>query len=199
MSNNYATIIDQNLKQLFDRDLAERAGALPARIDNDTMIFKAFGKTCTLCRDGIFLDRDQETGPMGIVISLYALQAKAVPPVFEPFQSFKELPDSMPYVGAFTNRTEQSLVPIVARLADAKQRLTAQLDGDRPPPEISGDIAFMVKPLPKIALCYVCYEADEDFPPAVTCLFSRNAQTFLSTDALADLGEYTSKTIKELL
>ena len=199
MSNNYAAIIEQNLKQLYDRDLAERAAALPARIENDTLVFRAFGKKCTLRRDGVFLDQDQETGPMGIVISLYALQTKAEPPVFEPFQSFKELPNSMPYVGAFTNRTEQTLVPVVARLAVEEQGVMSQLDGDQPPPEISGDIAFLVKPLPKIALCYVCYQADEDFPPAVTCLYSHNAQAFLTTDALADLGEYTSKTIKEMV
>ena len=57
----------------------------------------------------------------------------------------------------------------------------------------------MVRPLPKIALCYVFYEADEEFPPSVTCLYSHNAHLFMPTDGLADVGEYTSRTILDLL
>jgi hypothetical protein len=56
----------------------------------------------------------------------------------------------------------------------------------------------VVHPLPKIALCYIVYKADEDFPASVTCLFSANAHRFLPTDALADTGEYTSKKILEI-
>jgi len=47
----------------------------------------------------------------------------------------------------------------------------------------------------KIALCYLFYEADEDFPASATCLYSTYAEQFLPVDALADVGEYTSRTI----
>ena len=40
---------------------------------------------------------------------------------------------------------------------------------------------------------------DEDFPASVTCLYSANAHRFMPTDALADLGEYTSRRILELI
>jgi len=40
---------------------------------------------------------------------------------------------------------------------------------------------------------------DDEFPASVTCLFSQNAADFLSTDALADTGEYTSKKIFDIL
>jgi hypothetical protein len=53
--------------------------------------------------------------------------------------------------------------------------------------------------LPKIALGYIFYEADEDIPASVTCLFSNNANGFLPMDALADVGEYTSKRIIEMM
>ena len=131
--------------------------------------------------------------------SLYALQTKAGALVTEPFKSFKELPDSMPYTGAFANRTEQALIPYVDRLASARLQVIDHFDGSDAPAGVSGDFALVVRPLPKIALCYVGYAADEDFPAAVTCLYSRNADQFLSTDALADLGEYTTRAIKALL
>jgi hypothetical protein len=63
---------------------------------------------------------------------------------------------------------------------------------------VGGDFAFVVYPLPKIALCYIFYMADDDFPASGTCLYSSNARQFLALDALADVGEYTSKKIIDL-
>jgi hypothetical protein len=197
--NNYAAIIQNNIRQLFEMDLDERATALTAQHQDGTLIFKAFGHQCTLGPQGITLDNCEESGPRGIVISLYGLQAQDDALVGQPFKSFKELPGSMPYVGAFTNRTEQALTPYVDRLISAKQQVIDCFDGGDAPDDMSGDCVLVVRPLPKIALCYACYAADEDFPAAVTCLYSRNADHFLSTDALADLGEYTTKAIQALL
>ena len=52
-----------------------------------------------------------------------------------------------------------------------------------------------LNPLPKIALCYHFYLPDEDFPANVTCLYANNADRFLPTDALADVGEYMSRAL----
>ena len=62
-----------------------------------------------------------------------------------------------------------------------------------------GDFAFVLYPLPKIAMYYIFYEADEEFPATVNCLFSDNANSFLPVDGLADLGEYSSKKILEIV
>ncbi|MFO7839384.1 MAG: DUF3786 domain-containing protein [Desulfosalsimonadaceae bacterium] len=75
------------------------------------------------------------------------------------------------------------------KMADAIRELFSGRDA---PAEVSGDFAFVLYPLPKIALCYIFYEADEEFPASVTCLFSNNAREFLPVDALADVGEHTS-------
>jgi hypothetical protein len=56
-----------------------------------------------------------------------------------------------------------------------------------------------VKPLPKIALCFIGYLADEEFPASATCLFSSNASDFMPMDGLADVGEYTARTICRLI
>ena len=64
---------------------------------------------------------------------------------------------------------------------------------------MGGDFSFVVYPLPKIALCYIFYDPDEDFPASVTCLFSNNARRFLPLDGLADVGEYTSRKILEIV
>ena len=58
---------------------------------------------------------------------------------------------------------------------------------------------MLLYPLPKIALCTIFYLADDEFPPSATCLFSANALDFMPLDGLADVAEYTSKKIIQMV
>jgi len=195
MTDNYAKIVRSNLQKLY-RDLpADLARALPAKQNGDQFEFDAFGQKCLIQPDGIFLGNELQDGVVGILISLYALHAKPEPYVLEPFQAFKDLPNSMPYAGAFVTHTQQILVPYVESIKNNQDRIVEQFQGQKAPADVGGDFAFVVYPLPKIALCYIFYEADDDFPASATCLYSNNAQHFLTIAGLADVGEYTSKKI----
>jgi Domain of unknown function (DUF3786) len=199
MSNNYAKIVQDNLKKLFENLPTDFADALPAKQNGDTFIFEAFGDTCEIRSDGIFLGQVQQTGVIGILISLYALNTKSEACLVEPLKAFKDFPNSMPYAGAFVTHTQQILVPHVDNIERLSSRIIETLNGCNAPAGIGGDFSFMVYPLPKIALCYIFYEADEDFPASVTCLYSNNTHSFLPIDALADVGEYTSKKILDII
>ena len=195
MSNNYAKIVQDNLNKLYQNLPADLANVLPAQQNEDSFLFEAFGDTCEIRSDGIFLGEVQQTGVIGILISLYALNAKLDPCLVEPLKAFKDLPNSMPYAGAFVTHTQQILVPYVEKIRVSTPRIMETLNGCKSPSNVGGDFSFMVYPLPKVALCYIFYEADEDFPASVTCLYSNNAISLLPIDALADVGEYTSKKI----
>ena len=164
-----------------------------------SILFEAFGETCEIRSDGIFLGEVQQTGVIGILISLYALSANTEVCLIESLKAFKDLPNSMPYAGAFVTHTQQILVPYVEKIQEFTDRIIETLNGGQAPSNAGGDFSFMVYPLPKIALCYIFYEADEDFPASVTCLYSNNAISFLPIDGLADVGEYTSKRIIDLV
>lgn len=198
MENSYAKIVQDNIDRLY-RDCSDRAEAMPAEREGDAFIFDAFGERCRLQPDGIYLESERQTGALGILISLYALHAKAVPCVREPFQGFKDLPNSMPYVGAFSSHTERILVPQVELIREYAPAIVERFHGQEAPSAVGGDFSFVLLPLPKIALCYIFYRADEEFPATVTCLFSQNAVEFMPVDALADVGEYTSRKILEIL
>lgn len=105
----------------------------------------------------------------------------------------------MPCVGAFKAHAEQLPVPHVSKIKESVQIVTDSLKGEKPPEGTGGDFPFMVYPLPKIALCYIFHEADDDFPASVTCLYSNNARLFHPADGHADAGEYCSKTILRLI
>ena len=197
--SNYEQIIKNNLQHLYSHLPADLEDRLPAsRIENDFK-FQAFGENCRISQQYIQLGAKTEFGPAGIVITLYALQAAEIACQVSPFKAFREMPDSMPYVGAFASNTERILVDHIDKIEQAANRITQQFNGSQGTHADAGDFSFTVYPLPKIALNYVFYRADDDFPAAVTCLFSSNAATFLPTDALADTGEYTSKKIMGII
>ena len=199
MADNYARIVRQNLEQLDWNDHDGLVARLPARPTAGGLAFRAFGRDCLLSEKQILLDGRPETGPVGILVSLYALHCRPEPAVIFPCKAFKELPGSQPYVAAFANRTEAVLAPRVDDLMERLDAVRAAFDGADAPAPMPGDAAVVLRPLPKIALCYLLYRSDQDFPAAATCLFGANAERFLPTDALADVGEYTSRRLLELV
>ena len=170
-----------------------------AEVVDQELKFRAFGGQCHMNAGGITINGCPETGPLGIILSLYALNAVSDPMQLLPFKAFKEFPDSMPYVGAFASHTEKILVAAVDGIQLHQDKIWDAMLGEPGPSDMGGDTVFCVRPLPKIALCYILYQADEDFPPSVTCLYSNNANRFIPMDGLADVGEYTSRSILEII
>jgi hypothetical protein len=197
--DNYTKLAKDNLARLYGKLPGDLAVRLPGEKNGQAYSFRAFGQPCILSPSGIRLNGIEPPGVIGILLSLYALNAVSEPPILEPLRAFKEFPGSAPYAGAFASHTEQILVPAVHRIKAQTGLIMQRLSGQRPPLSIGGDFAFVVRPLPKILLCYIFYEADEDFPPSVVCLYSSNADRFMPIDGLADVGEYTSKTILAMI
>ena len=199
MKSNYAAIIAQNLFSLATMDPSERCAAMAAAYQDQSYSFQAFGRKCTISPQTVLLGDEEQWGPPGIILSLYALNATSAPCQLEPLQAFKAFPNSAPYVGAFASHTEQILVPAVDRIIERHQDVAGAMAGQPAPAELGGDDAMVVFPLPKIALCYIFYRADEDFPASATCLFSNNAREHMPLDGLADVGEYPSRAMLEMV
>ena len=199
MADNYSRIVQDNLNRLYGnlpKDLAEK---LPGEQDGERFIFDAFGERCVIGPKDITLGEKEHSSVFGILISLYVLNASSDICIPSPLKSFREFPGSMPYVGAFTTHTEQLLIPHVDKIKETVQKITTVLKGEEAPSGVGGDFSFIVYPLPKIALCYIFYQADDDFPASVTCLYSNNANQFMPVDGLGDVGECTSRKILDLI
>ncbi|MDY6832261.1 MAG: DUF3786 domain-containing protein [Thermodesulfobacteriota bacterium] len=199
MDTNYTPLIRQNLSALYENLPDNLACMLPAKQDGDRFVFPAFGKICTLSPEGVFLGKEMLHDARGIILSLYALHAADEPADVTVFRAFKEFENTMPYAGAFATHTEQVLAPHAGAIKARLTTIKTLLNGGNAPAGLGGDFSFVANPVPKIFLCYLVYEADEEFPAAVTCLYSANAANFLPIDALADVGEYTSRAIIDLV
>jgi len=192
MSTHYEKIIRDNLAQVY-RKFDELERCLPAMKRGRQFHFRAFGEDCLLDPDGVSFSERPENGPKALLVSLYARYVRPDPVGLDPFKSFKDLPGSMPYHGAFAVNSERVLVPHVPGIEKNQKKILKFFEGEGNPKGAAGDFSLLLYPLPKIALCYVFYRADDEFPPSVTCLFSANADVMMPLDGLADVAEYTSK------
>jgi hypothetical protein len=199
METNYGKIIGKNLAKIFFQRPQDLETSLKAERQGDQYCLRAFGKDCCLGPDSVSFLGEPDSGPRGLLVSLYGIFANSEQIQLEPMKAFRELPDSTPYHGAFTANSEAVLVPHVTWIMEKQDLIKETFDGQGGLPGLSGDFSFILFPLPKIALCYVFYLPDEEFPASATCLFSANALSFMPLDGLADVGEYTSKGIIELV
>ncbi len=195
MPTQYEKLIQDNLLEAFKRPLAELERSLGAKRDGISLVFPAFGRMCRIDAEQVSLSDSPVLDPKGLIISLYARHAVPRKIQCEPFAAYKEFDGTMPYQGAFSANSECVLIPHVPMI-QKKAGLIKEAFGGRNGD--SGDFSLVLYPLPKIALCYVFYLSDEEFPASATVLFSANARTFMPLDGLADVAEYTSKEIIQL-
>ena len=199
MADNYEKLIHDNLDRFYQNLPEDLSLILSGDREGDTFIFEAFGEECRVRPEGIHLGGSEETGAMGILISLSILNITPEPSILQPLKAFKDFEGSMPYIGAFSSHTEKILIPYVAKVEESQNHIIECMQGKDAFQIAGGDFSFFLRPLPKITLCYIFYHADEDFSASAVCLFSKNADKFLPLDAMADVGEYTSKKIIQIL
>jgi len=196
VSTQYGKIIDDNLREAFARSIPELERSTGATWNGGVLSFRAFGEACCVETDKVTLSGKSSLDPKGLLVSLYARHAAPEEIQIEPLTSFRDFQGSMPYQGAFSANSERALIPHVPQIqenADAIKEVFGGAVG------AMGDFSLILYPLPKIALSYLFYLADEEFPAAATILFSANALSFMPLDGLADLAEYTSKEIIHLV
>ncbi len=200
MAGNYEAILQQYLKEAWGRGFEFLLKAVPAeRGQDEELCFRAFGTECRAGADRILLDGKPETGPKGVLIAIYLARVPLGLLTLTPLTAFKEIPDSGPYQAAFAANAERLLVPAVERIFQNQQAILDAFSGHVNHDAPSGDFSFTLYPLPKIPLYYIFHRADEEFPAAVTCLFGARAHQFMPLDALADVAEYTGRTLLSLL
>ena len=196
MTSNYEKIIKGNLSKLFSQPPSRLHISLGAERSGESLLLRAFGQDCSIDHEKVTLSHSESVDPKGLIVSLYALHANPEQLQLEPFKSFKDFPGSMPYQGAFSANSERVLVPYVPLVKKRKEEIKAVFDGED---GHDGDFSFILYPLPKIALYYIFYLPDDEFPASVTSLFCANALSFMPLDGLADVAEYTSKEIIRLV
>ena len=95
MTDNYEKIVQYNLNQLYGNLPKDLSNNLPGDQEGERFVFDAFGEKCLIEPKGITLGDKEHSSVFGILISLYALNARPDICVPLPLKAFKEFPDSM--------------------------------------------------------------------------------------------------------
>jgi hypothetical protein len=198
MTTHYEKLLLANISEAYRESASDLHERLPARKEGSVHHLRAFGEDCCVTPESVLFSGTPDTGPRGLLLSLYARHVGPEPIRMAPFKAFRDLPNSMPYQGAFSANCERRLIPHVPRIRVLSEQIKAAFEGGDGAPSLGGDFSLLLFPLPKIALTYVFYLPDEEFPASVTCLFSANALSFMPLDGLADVGEYTSRRLAEM-
>ena len=196
---NYERITHDHLSRLYAQLPDGLESMLHAEKREGRFYFRAFGEECCLGPEMITLSDKPIVDPRAVLISLYAIHASPEPIRLEAFKSFRDFPNSMPYQGAFSANSERVLVSHVPLINEKQQNIRNVFDGRDGLSGSGGDFSFILFPFPKIALCYIFYLQDEEFPASITCLFSANALSFIPLDGLADVAEYTTNKIIQII
>ena len=139
-------------------------------------------------RESVSLLSGIESVPIGekLLILHYLVTAKGTPPSGEPV-SFKELPEGVVYYPTFYKR---AIRPLLNKYGASPGKLieAAALIGGVSEPQ--GDSAVTVKAFPRVAVTWVLWRGDDEFPAEGTILVDRGIQDYLPTEDIAVLCQH---------
>jgi hypothetical protein len=119
------------------------------------------------------------------ILMLHYLTTANGQPLVKNWISFKELPDGAIYNEPFTRRT---IKPMLDTFSDNPQNLVRLAEEIGGKAGDIGDVSVTLPVFPQVAITYVIWEGDEEFPATGTVLFDGSAKAYLPTEDYALLS-----------
>jgi hypothetical protein len=128
---------------------------------------------------------DAEPVPISerLLILHYLVTAGGAPPRGE-WISFKDLPDGLLYYSTFYKRTVKLLLK---KFGDSPAKLTAAAAKIGGIPVKMGDAAVIIQAFPKVAVSWVLWQGDDEFPAEGNVLLDRGITDYLPTEDIVVL------------
>ena len=185
----YAESYDLAFNKLRQADLADvclKSGAVP--VDTDTVRLRFLNQDYRIDRlpGTVTLGSEAEPLPIAerLLILHYLVTAGGTPPGNGQI-SFKEVPEGVVYYPTFYKRAIRPLLTkfgaAPAELIPAAAALFGGVDAHQ------GDAAVTVQAFPKVAVTWVLWRGDDEFPAEGTILVDRNIQDYLPTEDIVVL------------
>ncbi len=124
-----------------------------------------------------------------IILLHYLIRADGTAPGGDPIP-YKEIPGGLLYAGVFEKRVVDPLIKEFGQTAERFLRAGIAMGGEE---ATFGDVSFSLKILPRVAMTFVLWKGDQEFPPAIQVLFDRVVDRYLSLEDVVVLGEMTSR------
>jgi hypothetical protein len=175
----------EKLRQADLADVALKSGAVQVGADVVRLPFLGRGHLVDRLQDRVILDPDTEPVPISerLLILHYLVTAGGAPPGGE-WIAFKELPDGRLYDSTFYKRTVKLLLK---KFGDSPAKLIAAAANIGGIPVKMGDAAVTVQAFPKVAVTWVLWRGDDEFPAEGSVLLDRGVPDYLPTEDIVVL------------
>ncbi|MHB8909002.1 MAG: DUF3786 domain-containing protein [Syntrophales bacterium] len=184
----YAESYNLAFSRLRQADLADvclKSGAV--FLDADTIQLRFLNREYRIARlpGTVTLVPETEPVPVGesLLILHYLVTARGTPSGTGQI-SFKEVPEGVVYYPTFYKR---AIRPLLARFGAAPAGLLPAAAVFGGVDAHQGDAAVTVQAFPKVAVTWVLWKGDDEFPAEGTILVDRNIQDYLPTEDIVVL------------
>lgn len=176
-------------------EMAQRVSALYNE-EEDALLLGMLGQDYVIRRNGIFLHGQKAPDIHESVIYDYLFSTGSTLAMM-PWRSIGDFsggpaPD-------FRKRVEQPISQYAADILSRANSLMPLFDAQPAQSIIGGDMALLVRALPKVYLHVDLSRETEEFPAEAWVLFSNNANQFLGVASLQTLGELLKDRMLSLL
>lgn len=175
----------EKLRQADPADIALKSGA--TRVGADLVRLRFLDRDYLVDRrsERVTLDPDTEPAPIAerLLILHYLVTASGAPPSGE-WISFKDIPDGLLYHSTFYKRTVKLLLK---KFGDSPAKLTVAASKIGGVPVKMGDAAVTVRAFPKVAVTWVLWQGDDEFPAEGSVLLDRGITDYLPTEDIVVL------------
>lgn len=164
---------------------------LGVRAVGEEVLVPLLGVSYRVSPGGILDSRGETPGfDVCVVLLKYLLRCPGALPVAKEWVSYRGFKDSGPLTTYFAKEVEGAIAAAFSGRARALAGACAALGGY--PPAISAryDLAMQFDMLPRVPLCLLFNDADDEFPATCSVLFERRAEEYLDPECLAILGRH---------
>jgi hypothetical protein len=189
----YAVSHDLAFEKLRKADLADvclKSGAV--LVDSGSIRLRFLNREYRIDRlpGTVTLGSEAEQVPIAerLLILHYLVTAGGMPPANEEI-SFKEIPEGMVYYPTFYKR---AIRPLLTKFGESPAKLIPVAAKFGGVDAHQGDAAVTVQAFPKVAITWVLWRGDEEFPAEGTILVDRNIKDYLPTEDIVVLCQTIS-------
>jgi hypothetical protein len=177
--------------QLSRLDFGPLAARLGVQVDGNEVRVPLLGALYCVSPDGVLDPYGEVPGfDVCVVLFKYLLRCPETAPAARDWVSYRGLKDSGPLTVYFANEVEGAIAAAFSGRADALAAAGAVLGGRAPDIGARYDLALQFHALPRVPLCLLFNDADDEFPAACSLLFERRSEVYLDPECLAMLGRH---------
>lgn len=186
----FANTYRDYLGQIKKKGIVNIAARMGVEMRDAAVPVKLFGQE-------FLVSEDEIEGPDGrelsfaekvVLCKYFILYPETAPDESAEFVSYRDFPDSAPFVGGFKTNAELPIAKSFGGIFGELKKAAADAGGEDPEMNLGYDLTRVFAALPDIPVLLLFNDEDDEFPASALLLFQRRAQHYLDMECLAILG-----------